>query len=64
MKIHEYYLYKKITQKFVEDFQYMDVVLVSGLAYGTDINAQKECIKFNIPTISVYAHGRVPITHY
>jgi DNA processing protein len=48
---------KKITQKFVKDFQYMDVVLVSGLAYGTDINAQKECIKLNIPTISVFAHG-------
>jgi len=34
-----------------------DVVVVSGLAYGTDINAHRAALKFNVPTIGVQACG-------
>lgn len=33
------------------------VLVVSGLAYGIDIQAHKACLKYNLPTISVFAHG-------
>jgi DNA processing protein len=31
--------------------------VVSGLAYGIDIHAHKACLKYNIPTVGVFAHG-------
>jgi len=48
---------KKLTQEFVEELKGMNVVVASGLAYGTDINAQKACINSDIPTLAVLAHG-------
>ena len=33
------------------------VLVVSGLAYGIDIQAHKACLKYNIPTVGVFAHG-------
>jgi DNA processing protein len=33
------------------------VLVVSGLAYGIDIHAHKACLKYNIPTVGVFAHG-------
>jgi DNA processing protein len=33
------------------------VLIVSGLAYGIDIQAHKSAIKFNIPTAGVVGHG-------
>jgi len=33
------------------------ILVVSGLAYGIDIHAHKACLKYNIPTIGVFAHG-------
>ena len=32
------------------------VLVVSGLAYGIDIHAHKACLKYNIPTVGVFAH--------
>lgn len=33
------------------------VLVISGLAYGIDIFAHKACLKYNIPTVGVFAHG-------
>lgn len=34
-----------------------DLVIVSGLAYGTDINAHRAALKYGIPTVGVQACG-------
>jgi DNA processing protein len=34
-----------------------DVLICSGLAYGVDILAHKACLKHNIPTVGILAHG-------
>lgn len=34
-----------------------DVLVVSGLAYGIDICAHRACLKYDIPTLGVLAHG-------
>ena len=34
-----------------------DVVIVSGLAYGTDINAHRAALRYNVPTVGVQACG-------
>ena len=34
-----------------------DVVIVSGLAYGTDINAHRAALKYKVPTVGVQACG-------
>ena len=36
---------------------YPDTLIVSGLAYGIDIQSHKAALKFNLPTIGVLAHG-------
>jgi DNA processing protein len=33
------------------------ILVVSGLAYGIDVHAHKACLKYNIPTVGVFAHG-------
>lgn len=33
------------------------VLVVSGLAYGIDVQAHKACLKYNVPTVGVFAHG-------
>jgi DNA processing protein len=33
------------------------VLVVSGLAYGIDIQAHKSALKYNLPTIAVLGHG-------
>ncbi len=46
--------------RLVEDLSRMlkdDVVVVSGLAYGTDINAHRAALKHNVPTVGVQACG-------
>lgn len=34
-----------------------DLLIVSGLAYGTDINAHRVAMEHNLPTVAVLAHG-------
>lgn len=34
-----------------------DTVIVSGLAYGTDVAAHRAALKYNLPTVGVLAHG-------
>lgn len=48
---------KEITESLVQDLVKYDVVVVSGLAYGIDIIAHKACVKNNLPTVGVMAHG-------
>ncbi len=46
--------------KLVEDLSQMlagELVIVSGLAYGTDINAHRAAMKYNVPTVGVQACG-------
>ena len=46
-------------EDFVEELSQLldDVVIVSGLAYGTDIHAHRNALKYNIPTVGVQACG-------
>jgi len=48
---------KNITEQLVADLAKYDVTIVSGLAYGIDIFAHRACLKHNVPTIGVLAHG-------
>lgn len=46
-------------QKFIEEISviYPDTLIVSGLAYGIDIQSHRASLKNNLPTIGVLAHG-------
>tara|TARA_B100000795_G_scaffold81725_1_gene58923 strand:+ start:6987 stop:8090 length:1104 start_codon:yes stop_codon:yes gene_type:complete len=49
---------KHTTEKIIEGLSKLnDIVVVSGLAYGVDIAAHKACLKYNVPTLAVLAHG-------
>jgi len=59
---------KTLCKKLVENLaQYTNIVIFSGLAYGIDGVAHKSCLKFDLPTVAVLAHGldRIyPKLHY
>ena len=58
---------KEITRRLVTELGQWNVTIVSGLAYGIDIQAHKEAVKQNIPTIGVMATGieiLYPPTHH
>ncbi len=46
-----------VASKIVEDCKSLDVVIVSGLAYGIDITSHRAALRNNIPTIGVLAGG-------
>ena len=48
---------KSITNKFVHDLVDHNVNIVSGLAFGIDIEAHKAALQYDIPTIGVFARG-------
>lgn len=48
---------KKICEELIEQLKPFNVQVVSGLAYGIDVIAHKNCLKHQIPTIGVVAHG-------
>lgn len=50
---------KKICRKFAEDLRLMapDVLIVSGLAYGVDINSHRAALANELSTVAVLAHG-------
>jgi DNA processing protein len=48
---------KRITAELVEFLKPYPVLIVSGLAYGIDIAAHRACIKNEMPTVGVVAHG-------
>lgn len=43
--------------RIVRELSAYDVQLLSGLAYGIDVQAHKSCLKNHIPTIGIVAHG-------
>lgn len=48
---------KAFCEKLIEDLAELDVVIVSGFAYGVDITAHKAALKHNLQTIACLAHG-------
>lgn len=50
---------KEICEELIKSFAQRNypLLVVSGLAYGIDIHAHKACLKYNIPTVGVLAHG-------
>lgn len=48
---------KLITEKFIEELQSQQVLVVSGLAYGIDVCAHKAALQNKLPTVGVLAHG-------
>lgn len=48
---------KIVCEKFVEDLQSENVLIVSGLAFGIDTIAHKAALKNNLQTVAVLAHG-------
>lgn len=48
---------KMVTEKMLEDLAPYQPLVVSGLAYGIDITAHRACLKYNLPTLGVVAHG-------
>ena len=48
---------KEVTEQLVADFGKLGVTVISGLAYGIDIIAHRACVKNNVATIGVLAHG-------
>ncbi|NCD69822.1 DNA-processing protein DprA [Mucilaginibacter agri] len=48
---------KDLCRELVEELHSYGALVVSGLAYGIDIAAHKECLKLNAPTVGVLGHG-------
>ncbi len=48
---------KEICEQLISDLSALDLMVVSGLAYGIDICAHKAAVKNNISTVGVLAHG-------
>lgn len=48
---------KSLVQSFISDLKEYNVNVISGLAYGIDIEAHKAALNNNIPTIGVFARG-------
>ena len=48
---------KRIIGEIVEGLEDYKPVIVSGLAYGVDVEAHLQAIKHNLPTIAVLGHG-------
>ncbi|MBK6951554.1 MAG: DNA-protecting protein DprA [Crocinitomicaceae bacterium] len=48
---------KAITKQLISDLTDLDVQIVSGLAYGIDIEAHKAAMSNNLSTLAVLGHG-------
>lgn len=57
---------KSMARKIVEAVAPHGVTVVSGLAYGVDIEAHRACVDLGVPTIAVLGHGLhevYPVSH-
>jgi DNA processing protein len=48
---------KTCTEQLVKDLADSGCLILSGLAYGIDIHAHRDALKFGLPTVGVLAHG-------
>lgn len=50
---------KQVCDELIQQFSERNypILVVSGLAYGIDVQAHKSALKYNIPTVAVVAHG-------
>lgn len=50
---------RMVTEELVQTLSssYPDVLIVSGLAYGIDVCAHRNALKYGLPTVGVLAHG-------
>jgi DNA processing protein len=48
---------KSLTNQFVKDLKEHDVNIVSGLAFGIDIEAHKAALQYDVSTLGVFARG-------
>ena len=48
---------KNITEELIRELAPLDIVIVSGLAFGIDAIAHKAALKYNLQTIGVVGHG-------
>ena len=48
---------RELCAMLIRDLQVHSPVVISGLAYGIDGSAHKECLKHNLPTVGVLGHG-------
>ncbi|MBK5278114.1 MAG: DNA-protecting protein DprA [Bacteroidia bacterium] len=48
---------KEMVEKLIEDLVPHSPFIVSGLAYGIDIHAHKQSVKYNLPTLGVLGSG-------
>lgn len=50
---------KEICEELIRNFSERNypILVISGLAYGIDVHAHKACLKYNVPTVGVFAHG-------
>ena len=50
---------KEICQRFISELRDImsDIIIVSGLAYGIDINAHRAALQYGMDTVGVLAHG-------
>jgi len=48
---------RNITEQLIRDLAEHHVLISSGLAFGVDAIAHKACIKNDVPTVGVLAHG-------
>ncbi|MCB0478805.1 MAG: DNA-processing protein DprA [Crocinitomicaceae bacterium] len=42
-----------LVEKLIQSFSGMNILVVSGLAFGIDIKAHRECLKNKVPTVAV-----------
>lgn len=50
---------KELCDELIQSFskQNYPLLVVSGLAYGIDVQAHTACLKYDIPTVGVFGHG-------
>ncbi len=48
---------KQMVNEFIKDIAFLKPQIISGLAYGIDIEAHHSALKNNLSTVGVFAHG-------